>query len=854
MRTRLWSSIGLIGIWGLSNSLILLDSPFVLLRYGAALLLLAVLPGWVWLPLFYKPTSQTTIFQWLERLTLSIGLSLSLTIISTMLTIYLPGLFTLTLLLTTLNLLIIFGFLLSLFFPAQHHPVGGHPSQRPILYPQILILALLFLTMILRLPNLGYAEFHEDEAEALMLGVRILQGEDYAIFLHRKGPAQMLLPLAFWLMTDQITETFARFPFALSSSLSVITLSLLGWRLFGCSTGLLAGWLWMLNGYSIAFGRMVQYQALIFFLGPLAIYGLYIAWKENHVRLTVLSAILMATCLLAHFDALLLLPAYFYFTWLILCHPTSEKTTPYRLFLISLLLLITLVATFYVPYIRDPEFTNTTTYLSESRIKPGLLYNNLTLLWRLDTDYSSHFYLPLVVVGILMTIIIRVLSINLLDNRLANEKLSNLKQRLTKRNIALLVSLILSLSTIWLSDIWKFGTVNIAILPWLITGLMLFFGNINPTWRALLILFGAPFIGYGFLVDDPRTHLYIIYPGAVLLASGWLASKSDVSGDALASENLTSLTPFTYSLILLMTIIIGLYHGLIYLQSESRLDDIRVAWDGSWWEVVYDELPDQRQYFGYPKLEGWKAVGALRTQGHFQGDFRSMDEDFIIPIWYNYGQARSCYNTPTHFFVRTSHGETDLPAPYQQVGHIRRENQPRIQIFSDNPSLPVENNIYHLEPLAQLFDTQATPARFIDQAKPSQPLGTQFGPAILLTGYDMPTTRFSPGQTLTINLHWQALQNPADTYRAFIHLTDGTTLWAQHDDVPICRLPTSLWRTGQRGMGQFRLELNPDIPPGHYPLIVGLYQAETLERLTIVAGPGQAGDNFLWIGDIEVVE
>ena len=61
-----------------------------------------------------------------------------------------------------------------------------------------------------------------------------------------------------------------------------------------------------------------------------------------------------------------------------------------------------------------------------------------------------------------------------------------------------------------------------------------------------------------------------------------------------------------------------------------------------------------------------------------------------------------------------------------------------------------------------------------------------------------------------------------------------------------------VWRAGQRSVGQFRLQLNPDTPPGRYPLIIGLYQADTLERLKITAGAGQPGDDFLWLGDIEI--
>jgi hypothetical protein len=116
----------------------------------------------------------------------------------------------------------------------------------------------------------------------------------------------------------------------------------------------------------------------------------------------------------------------------------------------------------------------------------------------------------------------------------------------------------------------------------------------------------------------------------------------------------------------------------------------------------------------------------------------------------------------------------------------------------------------------------------------------------------LPQSTIAPGETLHVNLYWQAIAPPGDHYRAFVHLTDGSTLWAQQDEEPACRLPTPIWRAGQRGMGQFRLPVSPDTPPGRYPLIIGLYQTDTLERLPVTAGAGQTGDTFLWLGDVEV--
>ena len=297
------------------------------------------------------------------------------------------------------------------------------------------------------------------------------------------------------------------------------------------------------------------------------------------------------------------------------------------------------------------------------------------------------------------------------------------------------------------------------------------------------------------------------------------------------------------------------YEIIIFLQPESQLSQIRRQWPNSWGDVVYHDLPGERSYFGYPKKEGWKAIGALRAQGQFPGDFRSINEDFIIPIWYNYGQARSCYNTPAQIFVRAP---DDTPAAtdpaYALTAQIQRENKVRLHVFSAGAAVVNPVPVYPVESLQNTFDQQATPRYFARQAEPAREVGTVFGAAIKFTGYTLAQDTVAPGDTLYVDLDWQALERPADNFRAFVHLTNGVTLWAQQDDDPACRLPTSIWRKGQHGRGQFRLHLDPATPPGRYPLIIGLYHADTLERLKITAGAGQAGDDFLWLQDIVVVE
>ncbi len=851
-----------------ANGLILFQSiPH--LRYGAALVLLAFLPGWAWLNVC-RPHALNQV----KRVALSVGLSLALTIFGAMAAVYLPGPLTLTHLLITINAIIMAGLIFNRW---TNYTAAATRVNTTVM---LLLAALLLPALFLRLPRLGYAEFHEDEAEALMLGVRLFQGEDYALFLHRKGPAQMLVPVAFWLLTGQITETFARFPFALSSVFSVVTLFLTGRRWFNRRAGIIAGLLWAVNGYAIAFARMVQYQALIFFMGILAIYCLYLAWEQRQFRYQILAMILLAAGLLAHFDALLLLPAAGYLLWANFRGAQSTKNRFLNLGL-SLTLFIALLASFYIPYVLDPEFQHTTTYLTESRVKPGLLYNNLDLLRHLDRDYSSRFYLPLLAVGLLGFVFLangrttqggRGAGAQQSGQNYAirNTQYASRTPALTQKGAGAGIThhavritiLALIASTIWFPSVWQAGQFNLAALPWLLLLIVEFFTAPDVATRTAWLLFGAPLIGYVFLVDDPRTHLYIVYPGAVLLAgTGWVAilnlRKSESANlresELPASPAVATMQKILFAVCAVVILAVAIYEGIIFLQTESAFAETRAQWAGSLAEMVYNDMPTARKYFGYPKYEGWKAIGALRAGGHFPGDFRSVNEDFIVPIWYNYGQARSCYNTPAHFFARLAGlDESTGKAGYIDVGQVARENEVRIRISSHESIAQNQFETYTAENFIAAFDALTTPQQFAQQSEPATPVGTQFGSIIEFTGYDLPRSSIKAGETLFLNLYWRALENPAADYRAFVHLTDGATLWAQQDDNPACRLPTSIWRVGQRGLGQFRLQVNPDTPPGRYPLIIGLYQADTLERLKITGGAGQPGDDFLWLGDVEV--
>lgn len=116
-------------------------------------------------------------------------------------------------------------------------------------------------------------------------------------------------------------------------------------------------------------------------------------------------------------------------------------------------------------------------------------------------------------------------------------------------------------------------------------------------------------------------------------------------------------------------------------------------------------------------------------------------------------------------------------------------------------------------------------------------VGAIFGGEIALPGYTM---REAAGPS-TLELVWQATGQPSANYTVFIHVLrpDGTCCVWQSDAMPRGgAYPTTRWRPGEVVVDAYEIALSPDLPPGDYPVEVGLYIAETGQRLGVdVATP-----------------
>ena len=133
---------------------------------------------------------------------------------------------------------------------------------------------------------------------------------------------------------------------------------------------------------------------------------------------------------------------------------------------------------------------------------------------------------------------------------------------------------------------------------------------------------------------------------------------------------------------------------------------------------------------------------------------------------------------------------------------------------------------------------------------PFTPVEAQFGPSIQLIGFRLDSQSSQEGSTVNLLLQWLATRPPETDYTVFVHLLDsGGNLVAQNDAYPtwLTPQPTSQWPLNQAVLDRHTITLPPPLPAGAYTLQVGLYNSQTLERLTL-----PNGDTALSIAEIEI--
>jgi hypothetical protein len=118
---------------------------------------------------------------------------------------------------------------------------------------------------------------------------------------------------------------------------------------------------------------------------------------------------------------------------------------------------------------------------------------------------------------------------------------------------------------------------------------------------------------------------------------------------------------------------------------------------------------------------------------------------------------------------------------------------------------------------------------------------TLFANNIRLIGFDLNLADDTgSGKSAEVLLYWEALDRVQRDATVFVHLYDGKgNLMAQEDGEPVHgSYPTHDWSKGEIVVDSHDLQLPTLIPPGQYSVAVGMYDAETKERVLILESDG----------------
>jgi hypothetical protein len=666
--------------------------------------------------------------------------------------------------------------------------------------------------------------------------------------------------MALWRLTGTINETIARLPFTMAALLAIVTIYLIGREIGGARIGWLAAGFFAFNGFTVAFGRIVQYQALVLWLSAQA-FLLTLHWRQTgQYRLAVIGGLCLGTGLLAHYDAILVIPA---ILWLFISGPVTTDDQPpttgilegnsarwstlrkdwaVKLKAMGLFLFTFLLAAlaFYLPYALNPRSNRTGEYVG-GRIGDQLR-NNLPDFFHFNTFYSSSYYIiltSLLVFGLLIWLVWQAKG--------GHWWLSTL---LAPTLLAIGV-----IAVILFPHLWQINEqLNGSALPFALLLIVAFFAlPFGSNGQTLAVWLAVPFLGYNFVVALGLTHIYTIVPAWSLLAAvGWY-TLFDLPHPSRLWLNHAS-NYILGGLAIISTIFLGnafVRHNVEYWQDYPH-GNLPLYWN------PYAELPPAG-FFGFAHRTGWKALGQKVASGELAGDYGSNEEPDVT-TWYTRGAARACDPRPEFYFLTDDLIDPiDVPADviesnYEQVGRITLPNQKQMQIMQLRPPTLALGELDEAG-LARAFDETATPAAFARSVRGAIPAGVNFANLIQLIGYSLDTRRAVPGGRLPVTLYWQALVHIPAGYQVFVHLEGENEPVAQADGGPVCwSYPTTEWQPGQIIADQHAIPISPEVQPGRYRLDIGLYLPDTLARLDVLDEAGNPAGTHVTLEIVEVGE
>lgn len=734
--------------------------------------------------------------------------------------------------------------------------------------------SLLLVGGFFRVTDLGYSELQSDEASPALRAAAVMQGNEDVLFLHKKGPTEILIPAALFALTGHLTEQSGRLPFAFANLVCLLAVFVLGWRLLNPLAGWIAAMLLALDGYYIGYAHMLQYQSIIFLMTPLVVLLLYrlyqglphspTPWPEMENRISgqgehllqsivhssqggvtralLLAALFVTTGLLSHYDGILVCLPGLYLLWLLVRRgmPLAELG---RALLIPLVISGVLLASFYLPFVLHPHFQETYAYYATHVIGTSqLFYNHLR-------EFADRATLFNTVYAFWLTVGATILALALLFWRS--------RGGWQGRILALLV-VIASGLTILAPEQLHVGAVD--VMP-LLFGLVLLgawlMPKLSPAERLLWLWFGLPLFQALFLTKEPSAHFHVFLVPWFLIAGQTLAW---VWQQVRTRAGERTAVMMGVGVAAIAIVLFGSYEAWFYLDHAEAARHWSEIERPRWWPL-HASVQDQ-PLFGLPHQSGWKVIGVLYQEGKLRGAYNTNIRAWASD-WYTRG-AEFCEDKAQNVFLELSRRRAEqaefyakMKDHYQLFGTIYAQGEPRIEIYQQGAVATPQR--FNAEAYTARFDAELSDAHFRLGPPTVEPVMTpvhyRLGDQIELVGYRLEGTQVQPGGTLLLTLQWRVLSRVASNYTLFNQIIGpDNQMVGQLDTEPSCTGgATTKWKPGQLITGYYPIPVFAEAMPGVYPLLVGLYQPQNGERLPVYTAAGKETDSAIQLASITVV-
>ncbi len=683
--------------------------------------------------------------------------------------------------------------------------------------------------------------------------------------------------LHFWRLISGDTEFALRLFSALIGLLTIPATYLLGKRMNGRLTGLLAALFMTISRFDIGWSQEMRMYSLSALLGALALWAAVGVWQYGRTRDWLLYILYMVLGLYNLYLAVMVLVTA-NLVWLFLVWPRAE--TRWRNFwqwsLVQAVVLLLYTPWLAFALVRIPTWSQANPLEPWSFLK--IYWTVLTVGIPLDVDKYASLTLPVLLVFLL--------GVGMIGWQARRRPF--MQQKL----VLLLVGLLLPALVVYIVSLPK---VSFFYSP--------------PLAPRYLIIFLAAFsalLGWGIVVLSNGRFRLIGFLGAGIAVYAALFGLNSYHSNRVIFDDFPSLTAT-----------IKAYRqpdDAVVLYTDNDWPIFAYHYAGFWHGIpgAWQMTPQQANDFLEPIWQQHDGIWLVKTQYAPIGDPQQfvvnwLTENTVAEITYLYDDKQLLFfaRTPDRAAQVKTLAETEPPigletavpqlGGYDLHAHDYHSGD-TIHLFlywqGDGHMEPVEIGVLPadggepfllatvtipatMEPSRQQVDLLVSAdlasgdyqfyaatrsgtaefgqvhirqksATFITAADVTiqNRVDAQFEQGISLLGFDLGETTFSPGEAIPLTLYWQGSGQIGQRYKVFTHvlgevfnINSNNFLWGQQDNEPVNgHRPTTTWRTEEIIVDAYAIPLDALAPPSVYQVEIGLYDPITGVRLLLSDG------------------